>query len=522
MSTCGDAPPVTECASCGSKEGTAAGCSWGGYHGDPGSEWEGQWFCDACWHAWAKEQWPYSAQLAETSTVASDARSESDFYGDDYSSFAQLDSEPVIEGFEGDLASVLHTRCAELGSEENLTAALELCLREEAPRVIWTYWDQGCAEVPPFNALCIETWQARNPGWRVVILDHWTVKDVLQPDDLPQEFDSPGMLCQHRADCARLALLRRFGGVYMDSSVLALQALEGVLDWTAMERGHIDFAGYFLGDTAYVENYILACRRGSPLVCQWQSMCLEYWRAHEFATERSEATVPGPSPPEETCFKSFFSGVDLSVISPEHQHYLVQHACYKKLLDLDVDGFRGLTRRAQLLDAASPVGALWLFKRLKEDARVILRSNCADEPPQVPYGVNWAIDLQRLCAERGIISPAGCWVWGQNGQGKEFQLNFYDGVPQLTPDPEKVDFPLNVVQYLEVPDEILGEIMADRLLNSVDDELIRDVFDSGIPLAKFTGTVGRFLEMETWEGLLGRPNTLRCLFQAALTEEETQ
>jgi hypothetical protein len=420
----------------------------GGCLGDPGTEWEGQWFCGDCWTSWADEQ---CAQFAEKSTEAASEIGMLEFYdGDvdahdtfvewgDWSESDDPEPSPQSDGCSESILPwglsprTLRNRCAELGSDDHLEAALQLCRQEEAPRIIWTYWDQGHEKVPPFNALCIETWQSTNPEWQVVVLDHQTLKGCLEPGDLPPAFDSPGMLCQHRADCARLALLRRFGGIYMDSSVMALRDVPNALDWAKIESGHKDFAGFFLRDRAYVENYILACRRGSPLVCSWHRVWLEFWHSRQGFTQ-------------------FFNGIDLSHIPSWNHEYLVQHACYKKLLDLDTGGFRGLAKRAHLLDAASRRGALWLFRRLREEALVLLQGGAGPEPGE------------------------------------------------------------------EVPDDVLGGCMANRLLDGMDAALVEDVISSGLPVAKFTGTIGRFLEQETWEGLLGRRSTLRSLFEAAMLE----
>merc|ERR1712232_513639 len=153
------------------------------------------------------------------------------------------------------------------------------------------------------------------------------------------------MLKQHRSDCAKLALLNRFGGIYMDSSVLALHNVGEALDWAEIERDQSSLTGYYLKARNFVENYILGCRRGSPLMSLWHQTWLQYWNGRHTG---------------ETSYDRFFANINASLIPPENKYYLIQHACYQKLLDFDIGGFRELERRAHLRDSLSPTGALWL------------------------------------------------------------------------------------------------------------------------------------------------------------------
>jgi len=217
-----------------------------------------------------------------------------------------------------------------------------------APRTIWTYWDQGVSVMPAFNKLCVQSWHLRNPDWQVRVVDKRTLQDLVELEDLPPTLDQLKKP-QHRADCAKLALLRRHGGVYIDSSVLMLRSLDEVGGWRDVEDGRADFAGYFRGTPDFVENWFLACRCDCQLVRSWLRTHLEFWRTRTAATNL-------PSDP-------FFKGVDLGHLEPDERSYLAQHACYKRLLDLD-GGFRCLARGASLASAA-PV--LWLNQRLQRD-----------------------------------------------------------------------------------------------------------------------------------------------------------
>jgi len=247
----------------------------------------------------------------------------------------------------------------------------------DSPRILWTYWDQGADYMPSFNKLCVATWRYSNPSWSVKVVDRDSLKNFVEPEDLPKTFTKM-KYPQHRADCAKTALLLRHGGIYMDSSTIVWHDLLEFSGWEQIEQGVIDFIGYYKGALQYVENFFLACRRDCPLLHAWHHAHLHFW------STRTEVGFPELDP--------FFRRVDLSHIAPLDRGYLVQHACYKKLWDRS-DYFRELAKRSILHDAAAPTGALWLSRRLLRDAEGRVRQQDAFEalkdkskPKSTPLG----------------------------------------------------------------------------------------------------------------------------------------
>eukprot|EP00434_Breviolum_minutum_P023351 symbB.v1.2.020600.t1/scaffold1743.1/size123518/1 len=197
----------------------------------------------------------------------------------------------------------------------------------EAPRVIWMYWAQGYQQLTGFRRLCVHTWCAKNPEWKVVILDKDTLWSYVDPSELPKVYkDLPAA---QQSDALRLALLAKYGGVYTDVATICLQPLE---DWLwekvcdgPLERGlgawYLACFGMDPGvSKEYVENWFLAARRHHPLIVAWHDLYNAGW---ENARTRHEYPL-GP----------LFRDVDLSHISiAEHRDWLLMHVCFKKLID---------------------------------------------------------------------------------------------------------------------------------------------------------------------------------------------
>ena len=100
---------------------------------------------------------------------------------------------------------------------------------------LWSYWDGGLAKAPELVRLCVDSWEKFAPSARVIVVDKQSLYDFVRPDDLPPNFDD--LIVQHQSDFIRLALLVRYGGVWLDASVFVSQPLLPWLSEVASEAG---------------------------------------------------------------------------------------------------------------------------------------------------------------------------------------------------------------------------------------------------------------------------------------------
>lgn len=83
------------------------------------------------------------------------------------------------------------------------------------PKVIWTYWNEGTP--PKLVQLCMNGWKRLNPDFKIVLIKRNTVTDIIQ-DPLPENFNS--FSPQRQSDWIRLAVLKNFGGYWLDSTIM--------------------------------------------------------------------------------------------------------------------------------------------------------------------------------------------------------------------------------------------------------------------------------------------------------------
>ena len=144
------------------------------------------------------------------------------------------------------------------------------------PKHIWTYWNTD--DIPLFIKDCIATWKYHNPSWNVTILTNSTLKQHLTTDILNYKHaDSPARI----SDFIRLQILEKYGGVWMDSSMICSSSLDTILNHDA------SFIGYYISgfttDPKYpiIESWFLAAPPKSPLIRDWNK---EFLRMNTFET----------------------------------------------------------------------------------------------------------------------------------------------------------------------------------------------------------------------------------------------
>lgn len=343
-----------------------------------------------------------------------------------------------------------------------------------APKIIWTYWDQGHKALPAFHKLCIESWRRKCPGWRVEVVDRETIFHFVQPEDLPQTFDEMSRR-QHRADCARSALLYRHGGIYMDPSILAWRDVGHVVRYQDIERGAKDYAGFFRGSHRFVENWFMACRKGCEFIERWHRQHLQYWENRRSVDRRFKSDV-------------FFKGVDFTYFADDETDYLVQHACLVKLMCMDKKFERMARTKTNLHDGTvAAFGGLWLNRTLLHRAQE--KANQRRFQREIQHGGGGSIGSISLTKLAKALKT------------EKQQPGVMDKIDRLA--------------YIEDVDEAL----ALDLLWEESTKLVVEVDVRRVPFAKFTGPVTEQLRRLRLRDLLLWPSTLRRLMALSLGSE---
>lgn len=166
-------------------------------------------------------------------------------------------------------------------------------------RVVWSFW-----EGPDNEAItdALVSWRAFLPGWSIRRLNIDTFR-ALDLGDLriPSTFDQ--LTPTTKSDVVRLALLCRFGGLWMDASII----LKRGLDWLRLPADEL--LAFKLSNRKYLENWLLWCPAPHhPQMLKWQrafNEILEYHPDYPRAPAYREAVDRVDDPGYFMCYQAF-------------------------------------------------------------------------------------------------------------------------------------------------------------------------------------------------------------------------
>ncbi len=188
------------------------------------------------------------------------------------------------------------------------------------PKKVYAYWDNLGSN--PIIQAHLDGWKNALPeDWEVIILNKVNVKDYVGNDFMTRY----GKLDATRfADFLRLELLSRFGGVWMDGSVVMINASFLEEYHQKMMSDHYDACMYELDlrtldkKYPYLENWFIMAPKGSPLI---NDMYKEFDKSFQmgFLKYKTDILIP--------------SGVELEkTLGYGQRTYLMQHAIIHYLL----------------------------------------------------------------------------------------------------------------------------------------------------------------------------------------------
>jgi Capsular polysaccharide synthesis protein len=134
------------------------------------------------------------------------------------------------------------------------------------PKHIWTFWDQD--PIPEFIKKCIQTWRDENPGYEITVVSLNTLKDYVGEEEteaiLNWKFNNRA---QKLSDLVRLSILSKYGGLWLDASIVAYSSFDWVIDDGA-ECIMFTIPG-LESEELILESWFIACTKENEFVTQW-------------------------------------------------------------------------------------------------------------------------------------------------------------------------------------------------------------------------------------------------------------
>lgn len=139
---------------------------------------------------------------------------------------------------------------------------------EEIPKRIWIYWE-GKSK-PNYVSFFINKIREKNPEHQVLFLDESNISDYLPFFKVD---NSVSILPAHKSDVIRLMLLKNYGGIWLDATIL----LNRDLGWIhSIDRSNnYDLIGYYRKvstknlENPVIENWLMAAKKNNKFISSW-------------------------------------------------------------------------------------------------------------------------------------------------------------------------------------------------------------------------------------------------------------
>lgn len=153
--------------------------------------------------------------------------------------------------------------------------------REDKNPIIWQYWEQGYENAPQIVKECIKSVQEHKNGCDYVFLDS---NDLTNYIEIPQyliEMKNKGVIkSAHFSDYIRTCLLEKYGGIWVDSTILFTENLPKYITETEFFVFQNDLKIDL--DGLNHANYLIAAKPHNKLMQKMKCFLELYWKENCF------------------------------------------------------------------------------------------------------------------------------------------------------------------------------------------------------------------------------------------------
>ncbi|MBF7692807.1 glycosyltransferase family 32 protein [Acinetobacter pollinis] len=134
----------------------------------------------------------------------------------------------------------------------------------EIPKIIWMYWDSD--KKNDLVDFCIYNTKKICQDYKVLVLNKENISEYI---DLPVLKD--GLKTAVIADYIRLSLLKKYGGIWMDASILLTENFDWFLSKLKDSENFVFYTDNCTTDINFpiTENWFIAARKNSEFISDW-------------------------------------------------------------------------------------------------------------------------------------------------------------------------------------------------------------------------------------------------------------
>ncbi len=189
--------------------------------------------------------------------------------------------------------------------------------RYKVPKIAWSYWDSN---TPPIITTIMEQRRLAMPDWKIYLLNDAIIGKFIDMESAPKGYDK--LSKQHKADWIRLKLLEKYGGLWLDSSIIVNNGAAINEMYNEAWKTHANLVTFTLNrptPAEYIENWFIMAPKKSIVIKLWLK---EYEKAITMGFSNYRAFVLS---------QNIKISKDIYNDKPDAV-YLTQHACIQVVL----------------------------------------------------------------------------------------------------------------------------------------------------------------------------------------------
>jgi hypothetical protein len=146
-------------------------------------------------------------------------------------------------------------------------------------KIIYILWFQGFNNAPYVVKKCVESWKYYNKDWKIILLDRTNIDKYIKIEKYI-DLSKKKLLLAHESDIIRLCLLKKYGGLWVDSTVFCNKPLD---DWFEDNCKY----GFFAFDRPWpnliINTWFIYSDKKSYIITTWLESTIRYYTPRQQA-----------------------------------------------------------------------------------------------------------------------------------------------------------------------------------------------------------------------------------------------
>ena len=161
-------------------------------------------------------------------------------------------------------------------------------LEHNSSNKIWICWFQGIENAPEIVKTCYQSIKANMPNKEIVLITRENLETYVQfPEYIIEKWKKGIITNTHMTDLLRLELLIKYGGMWLDATVLCTKKINDIPEYYFKS----DLFLYQClkpgkdGHALFISSWFISAKSNNKVLVATRDLCYEYWKKHNYMVD---------------------------------------------------------------------------------------------------------------------------------------------------------------------------------------------------------------------------------------------